>query len=160
MIEILVVISIIIILAGMTLAAAGFLQRMAAENRTKAQIKLIESALTQYNADWGFYPPRSAGPIPADWFDKSDSNRLKKPNGKLYLDWTGNGYDTDGGDCLDAFDEPIYYKCPGEMNTSSVDIWSKGYDQEHGEAGSGDDIADAQTASEDNDDICNWKRNM
>ena len=42
------------------------------------------------------------------------------------------------------------------MNASSIDIWSKGHDLKHGDGGSA--VGDAQTTSEENDDVCNWKR--
>jgi len=166
MIELLVVISVIIILASMTLAAAGFLQRMAAVNRTKAQIKQIESVCAQYNTDWGYYPVMNYGPLPSEWFDSENSKCLKRPNGRVYLDWVGAGFSIGSGYCLDSFDEPIYYAYPGiesevvqalfvSCNKESIAIWSKGYDQKFGDGGSS--ITDSLTVQE-TDDINNWSK--
>ena len=159
MIEILVAISIILVLAGMTLGATRYMLIKADKSRTKALIKQIESAMVQYKGDWGFYPQQAtAGVLLGSWFE---SGGLEKPNGKLYLDLKGIGFTILAGSprtCLDPFDEPIFYQCPGTMNAQSFDVWSKGVDMEHGEAGSGNTIPKALVVDENNDDICNWKR--
>jgi len=154
MIEILIVISIIIILASMTMAGAGYLQRKAANDKTWAQIKLIESALQQHKTEYGYYPQQiNCESLKALWF--SEPNGLKKANKKLILDWVGSGNNVSSGNCLDAFDEPLYYQCPGAMNKESYDLFSKGYDTKFGDGGSVE--ADAQTMKQ-TDDINNWSR--
>lgn len=36
--------------------------------------------------------------------------------------------------CVDKWDKPYWYQCPGEMNKKSYDLWSTGADQMHGDA--------------------------
>jgi prepilin-type N-terminal cleavage/methylation domain-containing protein len=56
LIEILVVISIIAILAGMTLGVGGPMMEKAKRSRTQGEIAAIESALERYKIDNGGYP--------------------------------------------------------------------------------------------------------
>ena len=66
-IELLIVISIIIILAGLILSTVGYVQKKGVRSRAEAEIAAISAALESYKADNGIYP--------AD----SDTNALK-PN--------------------------------------------------------------------------------
>jgi len=59
LLELLTVITIIIILAGLILAGAGFAQQKAARDRASAEIAALSVALESYKADNGEYP-RSA----------------------------------------------------------------------------------------------------
>src|SRR5438874_9942737 len=58
-IELLVVISIIIILAGLILSTAGYVQKKGARSRAEAEIAAISAALESYKADNGIYPTDS-----------------------------------------------------------------------------------------------------
>jgi type II secretory pathway pseudopilin PulG len=55
-IELLVVISIIIILAGLILSTVGYVQKKGARSRAEAEIAAISAALENYKADNGIYP--------------------------------------------------------------------------------------------------------
>jgi|SRR5437870_5077367 len=55
-IELLVVISIIIILAGLILSTVGYVQKKGARSRAEAEIAAISAALESYKADNGIYP--------------------------------------------------------------------------------------------------------
>ncbi len=59
MIEILVVVSIIAILAGLLLPAVHTVQKMAKETKQKAQFTSIELGLAAFKNDYGDYPPSS-----------------------------------------------------------------------------------------------------
>ena len=68
---------------------------------------------------------------------------------------------------VDPYGQPFYYENPGVMNPEKFDLWSKGRDGEHGEAGVDDDgdgttdnanDASAYNALE-SDDIGNWGTN-
>ena len=54
--ELLVVISIIIILAGLILGTSGYVQKKGARSRTEAEIAAMSAALESYKADNGVYP--------------------------------------------------------------------------------------------------------
>src|SRR6266480_776180 len=58
-IELLVVISIIIILAGLILSTVGYVQKKGARSRAEAEIAAISAALESYKADNGIYPTDS-----------------------------------------------------------------------------------------------------
>ena len=55
-IELLVVIAIIVILAGLILSTAGYVQRKGARSRAEAEIAAMSAALEGYKADNGIYP--------------------------------------------------------------------------------------------------------
>ncbi len=54
--ELLIVVSIIIVLAGLILATSGYVQKKGARSRTEAEIAAISAALENYKADNGSYP--------------------------------------------------------------------------------------------------------
>lgn len=56
LVEILVVISIIMVLAAMSIGGMGFVKRKAAEGRTEVLLGTVSTALEQYSADNGFLP--------------------------------------------------------------------------------------------------------
>src|SRR5438874_3207847 len=58
-IELLVVISIIIILAGLILSTVGYVQNKGRRSRAEAEIAAISAALENYKADNGIYPKSS-----------------------------------------------------------------------------------------------------
>ncbi len=58
-IELLLVIAIIIILAGLILSTAGYVQKKGARARAEAEIAAISAALESYKADNGIYPRNS-----------------------------------------------------------------------------------------------------
>jgi type II secretory pathway pseudopilin PulG len=58
--ELLVVISIIIVLAGLILATVGYVQKKGARSRAEAEIAAISAALESYKADNGIYPRDTA----------------------------------------------------------------------------------------------------
>ena len=58
-IELLVVISIIIILAGLILSTVGYVQKKGARSRAEAEIAAMSAAVESYKADNGIYPTDS-----------------------------------------------------------------------------------------------------
>lgn len=56
LIELLVVVSIIAVLAGITLGTLGSVQKKAARGRAAVEIAAIETALERYKVDYGDYP--------------------------------------------------------------------------------------------------------
>lgn len=59
-IEVLVVMSIILVLAGLILATSGYVQNKGARSRAEAEIAAMSAALENYKADNGIYPTDSA----------------------------------------------------------------------------------------------------
>lgn len=78
LVEMLTVVVIIIILAGLVISTAGFIQKKAARERAKAEIAAMEAALESYRADNGIYP---------------DNTDVAKGAKVLYQALTGDGDD-------------------------------------------------------------------
>jgi type II secretory pathway pseudopilin PulG len=60
LVELLTVITIIIVLAGLLLATIGYVQKKGARSRAEAEIAAISAALESYKADNGIYPTNAA----------------------------------------------------------------------------------------------------
>ena len=60
LIELLAVITIIVILAGLVIGSMGFVQDKQARSKAKVQIELISKSLEEYKLDNGTYPPTGA----------------------------------------------------------------------------------------------------
>ena len=103
--ELLVVITIIIILAGLTIATMGYVQDKAKRSRAEAEIAAISAALENYKADNGIYPrssetdaldPTAAGnPTPSASlklyeFLSGDTNHDRKADTKSYFSFKPN----------------------------------------------------------------------
>lgn len=84
--ELLIVVAIIIVLAGLILATSGYVQKKGARSRTEAEIAAISAALENYKADNGIYPT------------DSNSTEKLKPN-----------FDPDGGDPTKFTDSGKYF---------------------------------------------------
>ena len=56
LIELLAVVVIILVLTGLVIRVAGYVQYRMAVSTTKAQLATIQAALEMYKADWGYYP--------------------------------------------------------------------------------------------------------
>ncbi len=59
-VELLIVMAIIIVLAGLILATSGYVQKKGARSRAEAEIAAISAALESYKADNGIYPTDAA----------------------------------------------------------------------------------------------------
>jgi type II secretory pathway pseudopilin PulG len=70
LVELLVVITIIIILAGLVLATVGYVQKKGARSRTEAEIAAISAACESYKADNGIYPTNAD----TDGLNPTDTN--------------------------------------------------------------------------------------
>lgn len=172
LLEILIVVTIIFVLAGMVLAVMGPVKRHIRDTKTKAQVKQFELMFESYYQDWGYYPQQSTADIidahffasltTADQgtplfreedFDFDTSDDTTTPEGLTYYRPV-NGHS-----------QPFYYQAPGTVHPESFDIWCAGYDGLFG--GNATDPAtanpvDSQNISvrpeDSNDDIANWKR--
>ena len=75
LIELLVVITIIGILAGLLLVGINSAQRMAKRAKCKAEIGHMMMALTEYNNEFGLYPPSSSN-LSAPHNDSDDDGKI------------------------------------------------------------------------------------
>jgi type II secretory pathway pseudopilin PulG len=87
--ELLVVIGIIIVLAGLILATVGYVQKKGARSRAEAEIAAISAALESYRADNGIYP-RSANTDTLKSTTNGDPNSYLAACQYLYGEITGD----------------------------------------------------------------------
>jgi prepilin-type N-terminal cleavage/methylation domain-containing protein len=111
LIELIVVIAIIVILAGLVLSTVGYVQKKAARSRVETEIAAMSAACESYKADNGTYPASSAtNTLDArTYLDSSDpaysaaslflyerlmgvtsGNRSETPSGKTYFTFKPN----------------------------------------------------------------------
>ena len=168
LIEILAVITIIMILAGVVIGVTGVANRKSAEAKTKSIMSAVELALEEHREDYGYYP-QSGDPAvdddanEFDLDDQDDDSNNKTDTQKIITGSSLEGYNetfqrpNDGTPYLDddfyqdlkiidGYGSAFMYECPGTHNPESYDLWSKGNDGADG------------TADEQLDDITNWSR--
>ena len=109
LIELLVTITVIAILAGITLAAMGGVNQKATRDKAKAEIAAISNALEQYKSINDTYPSSISLTVIGPFYQ---ANRIESSSNNL-LDPYGNAY--------------LYIK-PGSKNPASFDVYSKGKD--------------------------------
>ena len=111
LIELIVVIAVIVILAGLVLSTVGYVQKKAARSRAETEIAAMSAACESYKADNGVYPAGSAtNALDArTYLDPSDpaysaaslflyerlmgvttGNRSETPSGKTYFTFKPN----------------------------------------------------------------------
>ncbi len=96
-VELLIVISVIIILAGLVLGTAGYVQKKGARSRAEAEIAAMSAALESYKADNGIYPQDDATNAlkPTQHFDPDKGTPQANPEyfaagSSLYVALSGN----------------------------------------------------------------------
>jgi general secretion pathway protein G len=158
LIEMMVVIAIILVLAGIIVGAAKYAQTKAARSRAQGEIAAMEMALEHYKSDNGVYPRSTptrssglgqvAGPTE---ISNSGSLYAALTAPKAYMTFKANQIAMKGviTYVIDPFGSPYNYYCnPGaanQTNTASFDLWSYG--------------ANGINEEGTNDDIVNWKQN-
>ncbi len=166
-IEMLIVISVISILAGILLPAIHSAQKKAKIAKTQAVIDSITIALKQYQTDFGAYPsadiPGVSGETSAEcayyytaatFVAGENSNEISagpymefrqkdRKSTSRTADLLGDGTSNDTlYQVIDSWGNPLIYTQPGTNNSSSFDLYSYG---PNGTAGGSPD-----------DDIKNW----
>jgi prepilin-type N-terminal cleavage/methylation domain-containing protein len=131
LIELLVVIGVIVILAGLSFPAMNAVKATQARNRTRAELSQIETAIETYKTKLGFYPPDN--PLTAtNWFINQLYYELRgtTKSGTLYQTLDGSAQITDAPASFQAaFGSSSTTKLTGFMNCAK--------------AGAGDDAPNA-----------------
>jgi general secretion pathway protein G len=130
LIELMVVIVILGILAGLVLPR--FMGRTEEARRTKARVQIenLEGALKLYKLDSGIYPTTEQG---------LDALVQKPTTGVIPKNWRDGGYLEKGKVPLDPWGNPYVYLSPGAKN-KDYDLKSLGADGEEGGEGDNQDI--------------------
>jgi prepilin-type N-terminal cleavage/methylation domain-containing protein len=127
LIEILIVIAIIAILAGLLLRTAGYVQKKGAVSRAEAEMSALTVALENYKADHGDYPQGSnVDGVNAPGSNNFLLNSLMPPAGKVYFDF--NKSMMSAGNIVDPFGESYGYQYPGDTKrngASFFDLYSR-----------------------------------
>jgi type II secretory pathway pseudopilin PulG len=136
LIELVAVLGIIFTLMGIILGAAGYITRNAMESRTKAEIKVIETALEAYKADQGGYPPIDMSAITNGMAGGVYSTFIYRAlsganNGKVYIQFKPSQISGVGSSIIliDPYGNALGYnpKTP-TANPMSFDLYSNGFD--------------------------------
>ena len=132
LIELLVVITVIAILAAITLNIAGGVNQKATMDKARAEIAAISNALEQFKSVRDHYPTNAT--IEEEPLIMNSSINSIQP---FYAD---TKYLTNkDGHLLDPYGNAYNYKHPGDNNPASFDLWS-----------------DGESAINTDDDIRNW----
>jgi len=151
MVELLAVITIIMILAGLVIGLTGYAGRKADLAKAQSNLEMIKHALSDYKLDYGTYPASAVGNRASSstvlynalWTTPLASGR---PTGekKPYLSATNF---VSGTTLKDPWGVTYQYIFPGLSNApSQYDLWSKGPDGKDGWDGPAFGL----------DDINNW----
>ncbi len=130
LIELLVVVTIIAILAALTLQTAGYIQKKAASSRAEAEVAAISLALESYKIDYGDYPEsgNSNSAVLIQALGVVINTNLNSMN-KVYLDLPKKSYSPTNNPTriVDPFGTEYGYEYPGQTNRSGsnfFDLWS------------------------------------
>jgi general secretion pathway protein G len=113
LIEILLVVAVIAVLAGLTLASLGGINQKAARDRTKAEISAIANALESYRSQNGTYP-ESVGTN--SYVPMTNIGGFLAVEKMQVVDNVP----------YDPFGQPYLYRFPGKINRASFDVYSIG----------------------------------
>ena len=137
LIEMMAVMVIIALLAGIVIGTAGYIQRKAATARAEAEIHAMEMALESYKNDNGGYPIATV--IAAVYTALAGGP-------KIYMSFKADQLSISGSttNIIDPFGTAYNYTCNasagGNYNRATFDLWSNGPDRGNN-SGTGDDIA-------------------
>jgi general secretion pathway protein G len=136
LIELLVVITVIAILASLTLAISGGANQKAALDKARAEVTAIANALEQYKSVNDAYPPAGSG----------NTVPFAPTGATIRPFYTAARIQTNSsGQLEDPYGNAYQYQSPGSRNPASFDVWSRGKNG----------ITDA-ASSNSTDDIGNW----
>jgi len=136
MVELMVVMAVISILAGLVLAAAGYLQKKGARSRTEAEIAALSAALENYKADNGDYPLNTNSSSSNNSCIVTNLMPTNGTMGKIYFEFKTNSLTNSGASTiyLDPFGNAYNYvywsngftNAVGSTNNgvNNYDLWS------------------------------------
>lgn len=144
LVELMIVVAVIGIVAGIVLAAAGGVQKKAARDQARAEIKSIMVALERYKADRMGYP-----------ISTNASRTALFTNLTNYM--TFKISQTTNNQVLDPYGYPYWYRSPAAASTSmlsdSCEVWSVGANGGSGFTNNTPNRADPKNS----DDITSWQ---
>lgn len=130
LLELLLVIGIILLLAGLVVPQFVGQQQQAQKDTAQIQVHLFEDALDSYRMNAGSYPTTEQG---------LNALLVQPTSEPMPQKWAGP-YIKEGASAKDPWNNDYQYAYPGTHNQTKPDIWSAGPDRQSGTA----------------DDIGNW----
>jgi general secretion pathway protein G len=116
LIELMAVMMIIGVLAGLIVGLSQYARRKSAESAARTEIAFIEDAVQRYRLQTGYYPSPT----------NSSRGLLVLTNG--YLTWRPSRIATNG--LKDPFHGIYQYCYPGRTNIASFDVWTMSYNKQ------------------------------
>ena len=119
LIELMVVIAIIAILAGLTLSTLGYVNRKGAESRARAEVAGLAAAIDAYKLDFGAYPASN------NLFTELTGQGPTNTN-KVYFEPTGQIVDKSvtPSRFIDPWGAVYNYETNATVNVGFFDLWS------------------------------------
>lgn len=167
--ELLVVISIIVILAGLTVGGMSFVSAKTALEKAKTQLGLLEMGIEKYYQDNGEYPKftsssgRGSTRLYNDLFTRGSNANSQYP---VYLNELDPENDTQGWigetgrrgtEIIDPWGTPYFYRTGRGALNPDFDLWSAGPDGDTDPRGYPYADGDRQSMPEENrDDVKLW----
>ncbi len=125
LIELLVVVTIIAILAGLTLSTMGYVQKKGARSRAEAEVAALSAAIDAYKLDNGDYPPMDSTNATTGVY----SNLCPTGAGKVYFEPTAGMVYTNSKPYyfIDPWGTAYIYQTGSNAsnNVGFFDLWSK-----------------------------------
>jgi prepilin-type N-terminal cleavage/methylation domain len=139
LVELLVVMAILAILAGLVTAGSQMARKRGAVTKTKAMIAALEVSANAYQFDMGGYPPTGNAELVKAMSDMESYSGNPDWHGP-YMELKED--DLKDGEVMDPWGKPYVYVQPGTHRPASFDLYSTGPNG----TGDGTDV----------DDVHNW----
>lgn len=119
LIELMVVVAIIAILAGLTLGGMGYVNRKSAASRAQTEVAALSAAIESYKLDIGAYPPNDTTTLYRELTGQGTVNKTK-----VYIEPTpGMVTNTASGPFIDPYGVAYKYATNATRNIGFFDLY-------------------------------------
>ena len=120
LIELMVVVAIIAVLAGLTLGTLGYVNRKGAESRARSEVATIAAAIDNYKLEFGSFPSNNPTALFKELTGQGTVNKTR-----VFIEPTpGLVTNTVNGPFIDPWGTAYNYRNPGTNNIGFFDLWS------------------------------------
>ena len=120
LIELMVVVTIIAVLAGLTIGTLGYVNRKGAESRARAEVAAIATAVDNYKLEFGSYPSNTTTALFKELTGQGSVNKTR-----VFIEPTpGLVTNATNGPFIDPWGTAYNYRNPGTNNVGFFDLWS------------------------------------
>jgi len=125
LIELMVVVAIIAVLAGLTLGTLGYVNRKGAESRARSEVAAIAAAIDNYKLEFGSYPPTNQTQFYKELTGQGTNNKTK-----VFIEPTpGMVTNTANGPFMDPWGGAYRYATGASINNVGFfDLWTSNND--------------------------------